>query len=104
MGETEREPGCTDLWRWWGSETARARPSTVDNRWRWLVAALALFRWGRGGVAELGSSSGRWGSSLEGQFGRGRSGWELHDELELANCNGGLFRTWVQEGAQLPLL
>jgi hypothetical protein len=42
----------------------------VDSRRRWLVAALALFRRGRGGVVGLGSSSGRWESSLEGQFGR----------------------------------
>jgi hypothetical protein len=42
----------------------------VDNRWRWLVAVLVLFWRGRTGVAGLGSSGGRWGSSLEGQFGR----------------------------------
>jgi hypothetical protein len=69
MGEMGRGPGRTDLWCCLGSGTAGAGSSTVDSRRRWLVAALALFRPGRGGMAGLGSSSGRWGSSLEGQFG-----------------------------------
>jgi hypothetical protein len=34
----------------------------------------------------------------------GGRGWELHDELELASSNGGLFSVCVQEGAWLPLL
>jgi hypothetical protein len=66
----ERGPGRTDLWCWWGSGMAGAGSSMVDSRRWWLVVALALVQRGRGGVARLGSSSGRWGSSLEGQFGR----------------------------------
>jgi hypothetical protein len=62
--------GRTDLWCWWGSGTAGAGSYTVDSRRRWLVAALALLYRGRGGVAGLESSSGRWGSSLEGHFGQ----------------------------------
>jgi hypothetical protein len=74
--EIETGPGRTDLWCWWGSGMAGDGSSMADSRRRWLVAALALFRWGRGGVAGLGSSTRRWGSSLEGQFGRREVGGE----------------------------